>query len=106
MKDVDIDDIPAVQNCQFDNGKGSAIDVVAPVPDQDGNMVVLSQVPADQGLNGLKAEKFLRYFAYRIQGQVVSKDGIKQQYNDLLDELGSKDRCKFPCTLAPFHEPC
>ncbi|CAD0020620.1 unnamed protein product, partial [Aureobasidium pullulans] len=92
MKDVDIDDIPAVQNCQFDKGRASAIDVVAPVPDQDGNMVVPSQVPADQGLNGLKAEKFLRYFAYRIQGQVVSKDGIKQQYNDLLDELGSKDR--------------
>jgi hypothetical protein len=99
MEDVDIDAIPSVgQNCKFSDARGNAINIVEPQPDQDGNMVIPSRVPLAEGLNGQKAEKFLRYFAYRTHGQIVSKQDILAQYDDLLCELGAKDRGKYCCT--------
>jgi hypothetical protein len=96
---VDIDAINDVNAlCRFTAGNARGISLVAQVDDGQGNMITPSQMPQGSELNALKVEKFLRYFSYRTNGQIVSEQGLVEQYYDLLRDLGA--RLMTPCKLS------
>ncbi|KAH0362585.1 hypothetical protein KCU65_g7922, partial [Aureobasidium melanogenum] len=86
---VDINQIPDVNRlCKYITHR----EPVATKTDKQGNVytpsVISNALRKKWGSDGDKAEKFLRFAAYRLHGQITTREGIDEMWQDLLSGYG------------------